>query len=54
MEAVNWHQTNKEYLAAYKRKYYATHEQYKLKKRQQALARYYKLKEQKQNQLVKV
>ena len=39
-----WHQRNKEKLAAYKRAYYQSHEDYRIRKRQKALERYYKLK----------
>lgn len=44
MESLTWAARNKEHLAAYKRKYYATHEEYRQKKIQKALERYYRLK----------
>lgn len=40
----SWHARNKEKLAAYKRQYYASHEEYRQKKIQKALERYYRLK----------
>lgn len=40
----SWHARNKEKLAAYKRQYYKLHPEYRLRKIQKALARYYRLK----------
>lgn len=39
----SWHARNKEKLAAYKRQYYKLHPEYRLRKIQKALARYYRL-----------
>jgi len=39
-----WHARNKERLAAYKREYYKSHPEYRLRKIQKALARYYRLR----------
>ena len=44
MEPLTWHDRNKERLAAYKRAYYKSHPEFRLKKIQKALERYYRLK----------
>jgi len=44
---LTWFQENKEHLKNYKREYYQTHEEYRQRKKELALARYYRLKEEK-------
>ena len=40
----SWHARNKEKLAAYKRQYYKSHPEYRLRKIRKALERYYRLR----------
>jgi hypothetical protein len=43
---LTWFQKNKEHLKNYKREYYQNHPEYRQRKKELALARYYKLKEE--------
>jgi hypothetical protein len=47
MTELTWFQKNKEHLKTYKREYYQNHPEYRQRKKELALARYYKLKEEK-------
>ena len=44
---LTWHQRNKALLAAYRKNYYRTHEEYRLRKIQQAKERYRRLQGEK-------